>query len=320
MWKAAGVTDPYRDTPAGELWDIVRDVRAGRPWREVVRRKYGQTQPWLCDIVTSESRDLFFRQHPPPKGARVMDIGSGWGQIALPLARAGHQVTAIEPTPERLAFIHAAAEQEGIQRNMFFLQADLFDLEMPTTYDLATCIGVLEWVPKFRPGPPREVQKAFLERIRVSLKRDGKLVLGIENRMGLKYLLGANDDHIGVPNIAVYDAELASAKWRIHGHELRSFTFSQSELANLLREAGFHTTEFFAAFPDYKLPKLVLPDGAAVNRFLAAGSHIPEHDGANGRSLEFQQELQSHYRTMAAMEIAHRFVPSFFVVATVADR
>jgi 2-polyprenyl-3-methyl-5-hydroxy-6-metoxy-1,4-benzoquinol methylase len=319
LWTAQPGEDSYRDTPAGELWDIVREVRSGTAWRSVVARHYEKTNPWLHQVVTSPARDLFFRQHPPKSGAKILDIGSGWGQIALPLARdKTNEVTALEPTPERLAFIQAAATQEQLADRMHFVQADFFDVEFePQSFDLICSIGVLEWVAKFRPGEPGKVQAEFLNRIRALLKPGGQLVIGIENRLGLKYLLGAPDDHLGMPNIAVYDAALAAQKWQAQsGQSLRSFTFTRSELADLLTVAGFRTTTFFAALPDYKLPQIILPLGPEINDHFDRGEFVPEHDGHSGQPLAFQAELQSHYRSLARLKIAQEFVPSFYVSAT----
>ena len=316
-WTPQSAAETYRDTPAGELWDIVRAVRAGQPWREVVASHYAKTNPWLHQIVTSPKRDLFFRQHPPKAGARILDIGSGWGQIALPLAHAASaEVVALEPTPERLAFTQAAAQQDGVAGRMYFLQGDFFEVEFAQRFDLVTCIGVLEWTAKFRSGDPREVHVDFLRRARARLAPGGQLVIGIENRLGLKYLLGAPDDHIGTPNIAVYDAALATEKWlKQSGQPLRSFTFARTELAELLAASGFRESTFFAALPDYKLPELILPLGQSTNDHFASGRFIPEHDGCSGQPLAVQAELRSHYRSLAQLGIADNFAPSFFVVA-----
>ena len=319
LWTAPPGENSYRDAPAGELLEIVRELRIGVPWRSAVARRYEKANPWLHQIVTSPARDLFFRQHPPQSGSKVLDIGSGWGQIALPLAQnKNNEVTALEPTPERLAFIQAAATQERVADRMHFVQADFFDLEFePQSFDLVCSIGVLEWVAKFRPGEPGKVQAEFLQRIRALLKPGGQLVIGIENRLGLKYLLGAPDDHLGAPNIAVYEPTLAAQKWKMRsGQSLRSFTFTRSELAGLLTAAGFRPATFFAALPDYKLPRLILPLGQEINDHFDHGEFLPEHDGHSGQPLDFQAELQSHYRSLARLKIAHEFVPSFYVIAS----
>ncbi len=318
-WAAPTEQATYRDTPAEELLEIVRDVRGGTPWRTAVARRYEKSNPWLHQIVTSPARELFFRQHPPPPGAKVLDIGAGWGQISLPLARnARNEVTALEPTPERLAFIQAAATQERLTDRLHFVQANFFDVEFePQQFDLICSIGVLEWVPKFSLGEPGEIQAGFLSRTRALLSPRGRLVIGIENRLGLKYLLGAADDHLGAPGVAVYDAALAAHKWRdLSGQDLRSFTFTRAELAELLAAAGFRTVSFFAALPDYKLPQLILPLGQEINDYYDKGGFVPEHDGHSGQPLDFQAELQSHYRSLARLKIAHEFAPSFYVIAS----
>ncbi len=312
---AAPAGGSYRDTPENELRAVIREVESGVPWRAAVRAHYGEKSPWLTRIVTDPSRDLFIRLHPPPSGARILDVGAGWGQLTLPLA-VKHQVTALEPTPERLSFIRAASAQEGVADRIHFVQADLLDLEFGTKFDLALCIGVLEWVPKFRPGEPRLVQVDFLKRIGESLTPGGTLVLGIENRIGLKYLLGARDDHLGVPGVAVLDYAEADRRWRaFKGEPMRSLTHTRVELARMLEAAGFAVAEFYAAYPDYKLPQIVLRAGRDVDDFFESGNFVTEHDGIDGSTLPFQAELHSHYRSLAALAIATEFAPSYFVVA-----
>ncbi len=315
-WAAPGQADSYRDTTAEKLWSIIDEVKQGTPWRSVVESRYAQTHPWLYQIVTSPARAFFFRQFPPASGEQVLDIGAGWGQMALPLARENHaMVTALEPTPERLAFIRAAAAQENLVDRMHFVQADFMELEFAPSYDLICCIGVLEWVPKFHAGDPPQVQLEFLRRMRAALRPGGKCCIGIENRLGLKYFLGSRDDHTGRRNISVFDSTLASTKHRVSTkEELRVFTYSHAEYLDLFRAAGFTGIETHAAFPDYKIPELILPFDTPVvlNQTLLNGTIPPEHDGADGRPLPHQEEYVSHYRSLARLGIAHNFCPSFF--------
>jgi SAM-dependent methyltransferase len=47
-------------------------------------------------------------------GARVMDLGCGPGLLAIPFAKAGMAVTAVDPEPEMLTETRAAAEEAGV--------------------------------------------------------------------------------------------------------------------------------------------------------------------------------------------------------------
>lgn len=311
----------FRDTPASELLSLVAEIEQGRPWRDAVAVRYAQTNPWLHRIVTDANRTAFFRDVLPAGAGPVLDIGSGWGQIARPLARERPTV-ALEPVAERLAFIRASARQDGLDRDLTYIEADYFETEFTTRFAAICAIGVFEWVGAFQESvDPRERQRAFLRKTRGELAEGGALVLGIENRLGLKYLLGCPDDHIGVPHIACLPAELAIRRWQeTSQHTLRSFTYSLVELEQLLRATGFAQIEFFAAFPDYKLPERIIAladGGAALHEFLRTGALPPEHNGYDGSPLDpsFRNELAAQYRALAVAGVARHFVPSFFVRA-----
>lgn len=312
----------FRDTAADDLLSLVSKIESGRAWREVVDARYQSTKPWLHSIITSESRIAFFGEVLPSGTGVVLDIGSGWGQIARPLAR-HRPVVALEPVAERLAFIMAAAKQDGVAKQMTFVEADYFDLQFHTRFAAICAIGVFEWSGSFQDhADPQTRQQAFLRKARSELADDGTLIIGIENRLGLKYLLGCPDDHIGVPSIACLPAELARQRWKqTSGQELQCFTYSLIELQQLLHAAGFSRVEFFATFPDYKLPTKIIPlaDGNDIlEAWLQSKPVSPEHNGYDGSPLDrtFQQNLQIQYQRLAAAGVAHHHVPSFFVRAS----
>ncbi len=318
---AAPRTEGFRDTQEAQLREIIAEIKAGRPWREVVSERYAARKPWLYQIITDPSRTSFFDSVLPTGHGLVLDIGSGWGQVARPLA-ATRPVVALEPVGERLAFIQAAARQDGVQDRMAYIEADYLEIEFTDRFEVICAIGVLEWAGAFQGHTdPQKRQQAILHKVHNELASGGSLVLGIENRLGLKYLLGCPDDHLGVPHIACLPADLARRRWQdFSGHPLQSFTYSLSELKYLLCDAGFSRIEFFAAFPDYKIPAQIISlagEGQALHAWLTHATLPLEHNGYDGSPLDpaFQESLAAHYRTFAAAGIAHHFVPSFFVRA-----
>ena len=312
--------DVFADTPSETLCGIISEIDGGTPWQEIVARTYATKQPWLHRIITSPTRDLFFRSHCKLHGQRILDVGSGWGQQALTLAKT-NEVCAVEPNPDRLGFVRAVARQGGIQDRLYFINADMLALDFATQFDTVTCVGVLEWAANFHPEDNAPtIQQKFLRRIHSALKPGGQCIVGIENRLGLKYLLGARDDHTGTRHIGTLDYTQANARWRtLHQRDLRVITYSQTEYLQLLKAAGFSGADFFAAYPDYKLPEVILPcnDPAAVTTFFRSGKFVPEHDGWDGSTLldSDQTALASHYRSLAEIGIAHHFAPSFFIIA-----
>jgi hypothetical protein len=319
---AAPLAEGFRDTPASELRDLIAEVQSGRPWREVVHARFAASKPWLHSIIVDPCRTAFFDSVLPAGSGPVLDIGAGWGQIARPLA-SRRPVVALEPVAERLGFVQAAGRQDGVANNLAFVAADYFETAFNTRFAAICAIGVLEWSGAFQNQmDPQERQRAFLRKTRAELADGGALILGIENRLGLKYLLGCPDDHIGVPHIAWLPAALARRRWQeSSGHTLQSFTYSLSELTALLTAVGFTKIEFYGAFPDYKLPSRIISladGGAALCQWLLAEIPPTEHNGYNGTPLDAPQQetLVAAYRSLAEDGIAHHFVPSFFVRAT----
>jgi SAM-dependent methyltransferase len=313
----------FSDTSASELTAIIQAVRGGRPWRTEVGERFHASRRWLHDIVLSSKRSAFLDTVRPDLGARVLDIGCGWGQLTLPVAQAGRQVVALEPVAERLAFVRAAAEQDRCAERVAFVGADYLECEFGPAFSTVLAIGVLEWAGAFQDKEdPQTRQRRFLRKTRAELAPGGALVIGIENRLGLKYLLGCPDDHIGVAGIACLSAPLARRRWQEQtGQPLRSFTYSDAELTALLQEAGFSNVELFGALPDYKLPDAVISlrdGGRKFNQSILDGLSIAEHNGYNGEPLApaAQETLLDTYRSLAAQGIAQHVVPSFFVRAS----
>lgn len=312
----------YRDTSEQNIKSIIYEIESGSKWKESIRDKFKKQDPWLYDIITSSKRTKFLNEFIRPNRQNILDIGSGWGQFSIPLAKTNH-VCALEPTPERLDFIKTVSKQENVSQNLSFICADYENIEFQTKFDLILSIGVLEWVGKFTSSEisPETAQFEFLKKIKKDLSKNGVLVIGIENRLGLKYLFGANDDHIGLPDISCFCNAIAKSKFKQKtGQQLQCFTYSIVEYKNLFYKAGFTKIKFYASLPDYKLPERIFPisedlSECEMNNSIQNGGKVDEHDGTNGEKLDNQSEIDSMYKSLAEMGISHYFAPSFFIEA-----
>ena len=79
----------------------------------------------------------------------VLDTGGGTGNFAVPVARLGHRVTVVDPSPDALFALERRAAEAGVTDRVTGVQGDthgLLDVVEPGSYDMVLCHGVLEYV------------------------------------------------------------------------------------------------------------------------------------------------------------------------------
>jgi SAM-dependent methyltransferase len=97
--------------------------------------------------MISRQLDRHLRTHP----ARILDVGAGQGTQSIRLARAGHQVLAVEPDPDMRAAFSAALDGERAEvGDRVTLRAGSADSLAPVTagqtYDAVLLLGVLMYL------------------------------------------------------------------------------------------------------------------------------------------------------------------------------
>ena len=90
----------------------------------------------------------------------------------------------------------------------------------------------------------------MLRRISRHLAPGGKVVIAIENRLGLKYWAGCTEDHVGK-----YFEGLEN-----YPDTKGVRTFSRKELSDIIDKAGDFKTTFYYPYPDYKFPMTIYSD------------------------------------------------------------
>ena len=179
------------------------------------------------------------------KGANVLEIGAGCGAISRYLGECGAQVLALEGSPRRASIARSRTRDLD---NITVLAEKFDQFKSDHQFDVITLIGVLEYANLFTPGENPAL--IMLQRVKQLLKPAGKLIIAIENQLGLKYFAGAPEDHFGKPMVGIEGR---------YGKD-QAQTFGRLSLTNLLKQAGFGASSFLAPFPDYKLPSSIVTE------------------------------------------------------------
>ena len=99
---------------------------------EAYRRSFGD----FYDGLTEATVDCIARIQSQP--ARIVDFGAGTGRLALPLAKAGYSVVAIDPCAEMLAVLSSKAEKERLTIQTICCRMQ--DQFQSPPFDLALCV------------------------------------------------------------------------------------------------------------------------------------------------------------------------------------
>lgn len=179
------------------------------------------------------------------KNATLLEIGGGCGAFSGMFAQKLKEVKVVELSKRRAEIIY---NRHKNYENLEIIAGNLNDITFEEKFDYVTLIGVLEYAGKFTEG--NTPFKTFLENAKSYLKPNGKLLIAIENKFGLKYWAGAREDHTG----RYFDS--------IEGYpnDKGIQTFGKKELEELLLSAGFRCLNFYYPLPDYKLPKIIYSD------------------------------------------------------------
>lgn len=261
-----------------------------------------QCTDWPSLYHLSGTRANILRPFATSISGDVLEIGAGCGAITRYLGECGASVLALEGSPRRAAIARSRTRD---LKNVTVLTEKFDEFRCCRQFDAITLIGVLEYANLFTEGEDRA--HSMLTRVRSLLKPDGRLIIAIENQLGLKYFAGAPEDHL---RQSMYGIEGRYRSGEPH-------TYGRKVLRDMLKNTGFHTAEFLAPFPDYKLPVSILTEEAAANEHFDAAAfawqsvhrdpQLPPHS-------TFSQELAwpGVFRNGLGMEVAN----SFLVIAS----
>lgn len=226
----------------GDIEDVIIQLIAENNVEEYVDAIYDNFN-WSTFYHLTHVRKNILNWYDFDENAEVLEIGCGLGAITNILCEKCKTVTAVELSKKRAT---AALLRCRERENLEIIVGNLNDISFDKKFDYITLIGVLEYQGSYTNTSNPYMD--FLKNIKKLLKPDGKLLIAIENKYGLKYWCGAREDHTGIPFEGMNQYSISGKKVR---------TFSRKELEKMIKASGFSNTFFYYPMPDYKLPTAV---------------------------------------------------------------
>ncbi len=225
-----------------ELLDIVKKYKKSEYQRIIEERAN-----WPILYHLSDQRANIVEWIPMDPGAKVLEVGSGCGAITGMLSQKAGKVVACDLSRRR-SEINATRNQDCT--NVTIHVGNFRDIEpdLDNDFDYIFLIGVFEYGQGYI-GTDNPYEK-FLKMLGKHLKKGGRIVIAIENRLGLKYFAGCAEDHLG------------SYFTGIEGYSPDSVakTFTRNGLINIFKKCGMNDYHFYYPYPDYKLMTLLHSD------------------------------------------------------------
>lgn len=225
-----------------EILAIVRDA-SRMEYPAIIEEK----KSWPILYHLSPLRGNIVDWLPIKPGDKVLEIGSGCGAITDKLSEKAGSVTCVDLSAKR-SLINAYRNQD--RENIEIHVGNFSDIEpsLSEDYDFACMIGVFEYGQSYiHTETPYE---DFLKIMKRHVKKEGCIVIAIENKFGLKYWAGCKEDHLGT-----YFSGLEGYP---EGGSARTFT--RPALEKIFKNCGVENYSFYYPYPDYKFPTAVFSD------------------------------------------------------------
>lgn len=240
----------------------------------------------------SKMRQNIINWYPIDSDKSVLEIGSGCGAITSALCEKAAKVVSIELSKRRATINY---ERNRNYDNLEIIIGNMYDIEILEKFDYIVINGVMEYAMSFtKDGNP---YNKFIEKVSELLSEQGKILLSIENRIGLKYFAGAPEDHT--------DTFFLGLNKYIGNDDVR--TFSKSELRCLFENNGFKNIKFYYPFPDYKFPTEIFSEQS-----IFTNKYGRDYFNLNGNRFDFFNEAMMA-DTLTEEGVIDKFANSFFV-------
>ena len=195
-------------------------------------------------IALSEIRENIISWYPIKDGAEVLEIGGNFGAITKELCKKSKKVVTIEFSKERAQILQKRCNEF---KNLDIIVGKIDEINIEQKFDYITLIDIIEDSNKIIGDFSNnyEATVELLKHLKKYLKEDGKILVALDNKYGVKYLAGGVNKKEEKPYEYLMDI---------------SKRFSKEQFEKIIDSVGFNKTKYYYPLPDFRLANVIYSD------------------------------------------------------------
>ena len=196
--------------------------------------------------VASDNRKNIISFYPINSEETVLEIGANFGEITGELCKKAKKVVAVEAKKEKA---EAITKRYNDIQNLEVFAGEFKNIKFEEKFDYVVLMGVLE--------DSKENIEKIIKQVKLNLKIDGKLLIAINNKFGIKYWAGVKrEESEKAYNTIIGNTDITEL----------------AEIQKILRENSFQTKVYYP-MPDYTFTNAIYTD-----EFLPDVEHVSARD------------------------------------------
>ena len=148
-------------------------------------------------------------------------------------------------------------------KNLEIIEGNINEINSDEKFDYILLIGSLPYFAKYANCKSKE----FLALLDRYLKDDGKIIIAVDNKFGIKYFAGNPDEYLNKKFVSMLNYNNETDKIE---------TYTKQKLIQILDENGYKSKNFYYPLPDYRMPNVIFSDNE-LPKYNNVDKYVPYH-------------------------------------------
>ena len=216
-------------------------------------------------LALSDIRENILSWYPFKENATILEIEPNFGEITGLLSRNALKVVGIENSLKKAEIVKERYKQNN---NIEIIVGNIEDINIEDKFDYITLIGTLENINKIYSGTVQE----YLLLLKRFLKEDGKFIIAVDNKLGMKYFSKTDETGINVTN------------------EVGKKLYTLEEINSNLEKLELANQKIYYPMPDYKMANVIYTDSNPLTKNNLSRNIVYNSE----KTIKFYQENEAY--------------------------